>query len=786
MLPAPLPPRLDARLAEWLSRTHGEPTRAQALAGPAVLAGEHVLLSSPTGSGKTLAAFLPILSELGAGPLEDRTYCVYLSPLKALVNDMARNLAAPIEGARLPVRVGVRTGDSTPGERQRLAKRPPHILVTTPESLAILLASPKARASLLGLRFVVVDEIHSVAESKRGSLLALTLERLAAYVGEYQRIGLSATVRPLDEVARFLGGDRDVTILEVEPEGRPVLEVAMPVADPLALPGSRIVETELDLVEREMARSRTLLVFTNTRARAEEMARALRKRHRPEEIEELPALEVEAALPHHGSMSKASRLDVEQRLKEGRVRCVVASSSLELGIHVEHVDRVLLLGSPKGSARALQRIGRSGHLPGGTARATLLVNDPCELPEAHAVQRLVLARRVEDVVIPLAPLDVLMQHLVAVKLELPLTADDAYALTRRAYSYRSLSRADFDAVYQDLPRCPRHEYMQNAGTIPESALLKVFHGERFVGEVEEEFVSSLEEGDVFVLAGRTWVFRKALEARVLVAPARKGEAAVPTWRGEGLAATPLLVDETISVLRHASSVYPWMELQMKWAGHPCPGDQTLVESFPRQSYRAIVFHAYLGRRANDALARALDARLPIEAAPFTQDAPRRPSVTDWGFALFVARGWRPTRKALAGLLADPLEPTLRAWLRESELLKRRYRHVATRALAVRRRPGEGITIRQRHANRLRRELPDEHPITREAYHECLHGSMDLVTAEEWRRDVLHGRAPIRLVDARACGSPLAERILAPFGEWRHAALREHADALGMYDSMISP
>ncbi|HET6405068.1 MAG TPA: DEAD/DEAH box helicase [Candidatus Thermoplasmatota archaeon] len=775
--------RLDPRLAAWLRAAHGEPTAAQALAGPPILAGEHVLLSSPTGSGKTLAAFLPILSRLAQEPLGERTYCVYVSPLKALVNDMARNLARPIEGASLPLRVAVRTGDTTPSERQRLARSPPHILITTPESLALLLASPRSRAHLLGVRHVVVDEIHAIAESKRGAQLALTLERLAAYAGEFQRIGLSATVRPLEEVGRFLGGDRDVHVLEVEPTGRPELEVAMPAEDPMALPGSRLQESELDLVEREMARSRTLIVFTNTRAQAESLARGLKKRHRPDEIEELPPAEVEHVLPHHGSMSKASRLDVEQRLKDGRVRCVVASSSLELGIHVDHVDRVLLLGSPKGSARALQRVGRSGHQPGRTARATLLVRDPCDLPEAHAVQRLVHARRVEDIRIPSAPLDVLLQHLVAMRLELPLGPDAAFALTRRAHSYRSLSRRDFDAALAALPRVPRHEYLQNAGTIPETALLKVYHGDRYVGEVEEEFAARLHEGDVFLLAGRVWRFTGATPARVLVAPARLGEPTLPVWRGEGLAASPLLVEEVKSVLRHGSSEYPWMELQKRWAGHPCL-DETLVESFPRPYHRALVFHAYLGRRANEALARALERRLPPEALSLDPSASRAVA-TDWGFALLVQRAWRPSRAALLRLLAEPIEPTLREWLAGSELLARRFRHVATRALVVRRRDGEGIGMRQRAADRLRQRLLDDHPIVREAYHECLREALDVDAAEEWRRDVVLGRAPLRLVDGRPCGSPLAERILSPPGEGRHAWLRECDDALKMYDSMLS-
>lgn len=759
--------RLDARLARWLQGTHGDLTPAQRAALPPLLAGEHLLLSSPTGSGKTLAAFLPILSALAARTDEDRTLCVYVSPLRALVNDMARNLAAPIGGAGLDVRVAIRTGDTPPGERQRQARRPPHILVTTPESLAILLASPKSRAHLLGVRFVVVDEIHSIAGSKRGAQLMLALERLAAYVGEFQRVGLSATVSPLEDVAAFLGGDRDVAIAEVPPAGAPELEVAMPVEDPLALPAHRLHEHVLDLVEREMARSRTLLAFTNTRAGAERLARELKKRHAPDEIEDATPAQTDLVLPHHGSMSKAARLEVEERLKGGRVRCVVASSSLELGIHVDHVDRVLLLGSPKGSARTLQRIGRSGHMPGRTARATLLVTDPCDLPEAHALQRLVHARRVEDVRIPQAPLDVLLQHLVAARLELPLAPDDLFALTRRARSYRTLSRADFDAALAALPRVPRHEYLQNAGTIPEAALLKVYHDERYIGEVEEEFAALLEEHDVFLLAGRVWRFVRATPLRVMVVPARAGEPALPVWRGEGLGASPLVAEETKSVLRHGSSVYPWMELQERWAGNPA-GEEAIVESFARPMHRAVVFHALLGRRANEALARALEARTGHRAL-----------ATDWGFALLAPRAWRPSRAALQRLLADPLEPTLREWLAESELLKRRFRHVATRALAIRRREGEGIGMRQRHADRLRKWLPADHPIAREAYEECLRDAMDVDAADEWRRDVASGRLPLRLVE-RACGSPLAERILAPPGEERHGALREHADAIAMY------
>ncbi|HUR69305.1 MAG TPA: DEAD/DEAH box helicase [Candidatus Thermoplasmatota archaeon] len=758
---------MDARLASWLARAHGAPTEAQARTAGPLAAGRHLLLSSPTGSGKTLAAFLPILSALAAEPLEERTYCVYVSPLKALVNDMARNLAGPIEGAQLPIRVAVRTGDTSAYRRSRQLRQPPHILITTPESLALLLTSPKARGALLGVRFVVVDEIHSIAESKRGTQLALTLERLAAYAGEFQRVGLSATVRPLAEVAAFLGGDRPVLIVEVQPRGAPELDVVMPAADPLLYPKAALETSVLGLVEREMARSRTLLVFTNTRASAEGLARQLKARHSREDA---PPEEIELVLPHHGSLSRETRHDVEARLKTGRVRCVVASSSLELGIHVDTVDRVLLLDNPKGSARTLQRIGRSGHVPGATARATLVVEDPCELPEAHALARLARERRVEDVRIPYGPLDVLMQHLVASRFELPLGPDALFALTRRAHSYRSLSRPEFDAVYGDLPRMPRFVYMQNAGTIPETSLLKVFHKDTYVGEIEEDFASRLEEDSLFLLAGRAWRYVSAGLARIHVVPAR-GDPSVPIWRGEGLGATTLLAEERCSVLRHAKDDYPWMELQERWAGHPCEG--ALVESFPAGTWgRAVVFHAHLGRRANSALACALALRAESD---FT--------ATDWGFALLRERGWKPSRTALRALFADPLEPSVRKAIQESDLLRRRFRHVAMRALVVRRRQGEGLGRRQKWADRLLRDLPAEHPLVREAYAECLRDAMDVDAADAWRASVADGRLTMKLVDSRPCGSPLAARILAAPGAWRHDDLREHADAIDMYGAI---
>lgn len=777
---------MDARLAAWLTRTHGAPTPAQREAVPLLLDGHHLLVSSPTGSGKTLAAFLAVLTDLARrAPLEDRTYCVYVSPLRALVNDMARSLAAPIEGAQLSIRVAIRTGDTPPAGRQRQRRSPPHVLVTTPESLALLLSSPRAREHLRGLRWVVVDEVHALAGSKRGAQLALTLERLAAFAGEFQRVGLSATVAPLDRVAAFLGGDRPVRTVEVLPEGEPEIEVRMPVADPIGAKDEDVENALLGMVEDAMARCRTTIVFTNTRAQAERMTAKLQERHRGE-VEDAD-VDASHVATHHGSMSKEARLAVEERLKRAQVRCVVASSSLELGIHAEHVERVILLGSPKSAARALQRVGRSGHLPGGTARATLVVTDPADLPEALALQRLVRARRVEEARIPENALDVLQQHLAALRLEDTHATDEAYRLTRRAWPYRELARGAFEDALDALPRVPRMVYLQNAGTIPESGLLKVFHDERYIGEVEEEFAAGLQPDDVFTLAGAAWRYVRATPARVQVAPARGNSPTVPEWRGEGISASPLLAEATLHALlglshgSHASDVTEsaavrFVAEQARVAALP---EGALAETFPTDSgARALVVHAYLGRRANDALARALAYR----------HGNARPLASDWGFALFAPRAWKPTRTAILRFLADPIEPTLREALVGSELLKRRFRHVATRGLLLPRREEESLGQRQLAATMLLGRLlrvDPEHPLLREAREECLRDAMDVDAAEAWRRDVLAGRLPLRLLDRRPCASPLAARILAPPGEARREALRDNADRICYHDGLIA-
>lgn len=813
MLDALAPP-----LAAWMRAAHGGLTPAQEAALPRLLRREHLLLSSPTGSGKTLAAFLGVLDDLARVPPGPGIACVYVSPLRALVHDMARNLAAPLSA--LGLTLAIRTGDTPASERQRQARAPPHIFVTTPESLALLLSSPKAREALVGLRWVVVDEIHALAQTKRGAQLSLALERLdelARREGAPSpvRVGLSATVAPLDRVAAFLGGGREVSVAHVEPPEGPVLDVEMPLPDPIRARDDELEEATLARIVALVEQARASIVFANTRKQAERLAARLRDRFGDaveEEIEEEsvdPEFGAAQALspvaPHHGSMSKESRLVVEERLRRGEIRCVVASSSLELGIHADAIDRVVLVGNPKSASGALQRIGRSGHGPGGQSLATLLVDDPAELAEALATAALVRRREIEEVRIPENALDVLAQHLLAMALDAPRAEDAALALTRRAWPYRTLGVDDLDATLDHLERAglvrrregafearggrARMTYLTHAGAIPESGLMKVLHGERYVGEVEEAFAETLQPHDAFLLAGEAWRLVRADGMRLHVVPARPGSAALPAWRSEGLSASAVVARATQDVFREhclgslgsnvtESALEDFLASQAAFSSVPSP-DEAAFESFPTdEGARALVAHAWLGRRANEALGRALARRVALRL-----EANARSVATDAGFAILAPRSWRPTRATLARLVAEPLERDLLAALEGQDLPARRFRHVAMRGLLLLRREGQPLSIRQRMAGamlrRMRAEEP-EHPLAREAMRETLHDALDLEGAEAWRARVAEGALPIRLLPERPCASPLAARIVAPPGEQRRAFLRDNAERISEY------
>jgi ATP-dependent Lhr-like helicase len=438
--------------AEWFGQALGEPTSAQRRGWSAIRDGRHTLIAAPTGSGKTLAAFLIALDDLltdgFAAPLADAVRVVYVSPLKALSADIHKNLAEPRRGLRRvaeahgltapAITAAVRTGDTPQHERASMLRTPPHILVTTPESLYLLLTAERSREMLRTVRTVIVDEIHAVIGGRRGAHLALSLERLQ-HVAEQpvQRIGLSATQKPIDEVARFLVGARSAPV-EIVDEGhrrRMDLGLELPKSALEAVMSHEVWEEYYERLTDLIRAHRTTLVFVNTRRMAERVARHLSDR-----------LGAEAVTAHHGSLSKEKRLDAEGRLKGGTLQALVATASLELGIDIGHVDLVCQIGSPHRIATILQRVGRSGHTITGTPKGRLFPVSRDDLVECAALLRAIRAGELDRIVSHDAPLDVLTQQVVAEAACTDYSEDDLFALVTRAWPYRDLPRADFDAV----------------------------------------------------------------------------------------------------------------------------------------------------------------------------------------------------------------------------------------------------------------------------------------------------------------------------------------------------
>jgi ATP-dependent Lhr-like helicase len=445
---------------DWFRAEIGEPSAPQRRGWPVIGAGKHTLIAAPTGSGKTLAAFLHAISALyqeGAG-LRDRTQVLYVSPLKALSNDIQKNLQGPLAAIQdreffLPeIRVAVRTGDTPSTERARMLRKPPHILVTTPESLYLLLTSASGQQALKTIKTVIVDEIHALAPSKRGSHLVLSLERLEALAGRFQRIGLSATQKPIEEIACFLGGvGRQVEIVDTGHLRDLDLGVEIPPA-PLTAVCSH--ETWSDLYARMavlVQEHRTTLIFSNTRRLAERLAARLSDR-----------LGTALVGCHHGSMSKERRLSVEDGLKSGRLRVVVATASLELGLDIGEIDLVLQIGSPRAISTFVQRVGRAGHGLGRVPKGRLFPLTLDELVECAALLRAVRAGKMDRLILPDKPLDILAQQLVAACAENAWSEDELYETLTRAWTYRNTTRAEFDQCVR-LHAQGRHALLHRDG-----------------------------------------------------------------------------------------------------------------------------------------------------------------------------------------------------------------------------------------------------------------------------------------------------------------------------------
>lgn len=728
----------------WFERRFGDPTEPQALGWPEIAAGRDVLVSAPTGSGKTLAAFLyaldGLLREALDGKLPAETRVLYVSPLRALSNDVEKNLQGPLaeleEDARAAghpapgIRVLVRTGDTPQSRRQSMTRHPPHVLVTTPESLYLLLTAERGRALLAGVRTVIVDEVHAVARDKRGAHLALSLERLEALARRRpQRIGLSATVNPIEEMARFLVGAERVDrggrarCAVVEAGRRRAFDLALEIPkDELSSVASNDLWRETyDRVAELVKAHRATLVFVNTRRLAERAAHALAER--------LGEGQVAA---HHGSLSRARRLHAEERLKAGTLRAVVATASLELGIDVGDVDLVVQLGSPGALHVGLQRIGRSGHVKGGLPKGRLFPMSRDELVECAAFVRGVRRGRLEVIRVPDAPLDVLAQQLVAEAAAGPIHLDRLFTLARRAWPYRDLSRPAFDAVVDMLSegiatapgrttallhrdavngrvrgrRGARIAALTGGGAIPDTSQYAVVAEPEglTIGQVDEDFAVESLAGDVFLLGNTSWKIRRIEAGLVRVEDAHGAPPGVPFWNAEAPGRSRELSAE-VSELREElerrlddrAAAIRWLaeEGALPEAGArqaveyvaatravlgAVPSQRTLVAErfFDEAGGMQLVVHAPFGARTNRAFGLALRKRFCR-----TFDFELQAAATDEGVLLSLGPQHSfPLESIFEFVSEETLEEVLVQAAIQAPMFQVRWRWNATRALAI--------------------------------------------------------------------------------------------------------
>ena len=575
--------RLSPPVRNWFKDKFPDFTEPQKLAIPRILNGEHLLLCSPTGSGKTLTAFLSIIDDLVRrsldGSLESKSIqCVYISPIKALANDIQKNLIGPLTEIRekyLPgrakeIKVGLRTGDTPQKERQRMLRNPPHILITTPESLGLALASKHFRPLLNNLKWMIIDEMHSLVPTKRGTHLSLSLALMDNVIeSDVQRIGISATMEPLDAVAEFLVASdsresdtepQKIAIAKVSGARRLDLDIILPTPRFSSSPVKEILEHNVDRIKEIVEAHTTTLVFVNTRQMTETV------------VQKLKIIGTEGVEGHHGSMDKAIRLDVEQRLKNGLLRCVVSSSSLEMGIDIGSVDCVVQVGSPGSIATGLQRIGRAGHQVGGLPRARILPTSPQDLLEVVALQNGILRGSMDLLKFPQNGLDVLAQFLIGLSIIKEWDIDDGYELVTAAWPYRNLPYDDYIEVLDLLEeerrvwvdweenRFGKRGYAQmiyytNIGTIaPDNNYLVFTSDGTMVGQLSSGFVASMRNGDVFLLGGSTYRVSSVQGTRVNVTSATGYRPTIPSWAGEANSRSNELSYEVLDILEQAATM----------------------------------------------------------------------------------------------------------------------------------------------------------------------------------------------------------------------------------------
>ena len=794
---------LDPLVKEWFFTRFKDFSLTQMYGVLPIFERKNILVSAPTGGTKTLTAFLSILNYLVSlsrkNELENRVYAVYCSPLKALTNDIYVNLIRPLEEIQeladkkeiklQKIIVGLRTGDTTVAERAKMAKKIPHILVTTPESLAIMINSPKFSEKLSLVEFMIIDEIHSLAENKRGVHLNLTIERLQELSKiEMARIGLSATVAPLDKIANYLvGTGRMCWIADVPMVKTLDLKVLSPVDDFLNTTSEELNKNLYELIDKLVEEHKTTLIFTNTRSATERVVNNLKEKF-PKYVENIGA--------HHSSLSKEHRFQIEDALRQGKLRVVVSSTSLELGIDIGFIDLVILLGSPKSVSRAMQRIGRAGHQLHETAKGRFIVQDKDDLVECSIILKNAKEKKIDRVHIPENCLDVLAQHIYGMAIARIWNADEVYNLIKKSYCYRNLSKQDFFSVVSYLSgeyelaarnvyakiwydsekreigkkgKLARVIYMTNIGTIPDESFVNVVLNGEKIGAIDESFLERMKKGDIFVLGGSKYMFMytKGMQAYVQSAVGKKPT--IPSWFSEML---PLSFDSALSIQRFrkllseklegnaslaktgsaiskkspdeikgwikeyvfvndktAEAIYNYFSDQNEFSLIPHE-TRILVEAY-RTDRDYLVFHSLFGRRVNDALSRAVAYVVALNRGRDVEIG-----INDNGFFISGKElDLDKVQKVFEKLDSENLVKVLDDAVVKTEVLKRRFRHCASRGLMILRNyKGKVKSVgRQQMSSHFLlaaiNKKTKDFPILKEARREVLEDLMDIESAK---------------------------------------------------------
>jgi len=792
---------LDPLIKEWFFSRFKEFSEPQLYGVMPIWERNNILISAPTGGTKTLTCFLAILNYLVTlarkNELEEKVYAVYVSPLKALNNDIEKNLKEPLAEIQKiaeknkvklqEIRVIVRTGDTTIKEKQKMLKKSPHILITTPESLALSINAPKFADKLKSLEFLILDEIHALANNKRGVHLSLSVERLVnESIIQPVRIGLSATVAPLEEVAAFLVGYeaekiKDCLIANVQFIKKTDLAVLCPVANLIDTTAEQQQRGLYNLLDQLIQEHKTTLIFTNTRSATERVINHLKERFPTRYLDDIGA--------HHSSLSKESRFNIEERLRQGKLKVVVTSTSLELGIDIGYVDLVILLGSPKSVARALQRTGRAGHRLHETSNGKFVILDRDDLVECAVILKECKENKIDSIQIPKNCLDVLAQHIYGMAINNQWHVANMLKVIRKSYCYHELSTEDFYSVISYLSgeyelearnvyakiwydsntgmigkrgKLARMIYMTNIGVIPDESFVNVVIAipydlkDQKIGTIDEGFLERLKKNDVFVLGGHKYQFMYAKGMNIYVNASVVRSPTIPSWFSEML---PLSFDLALAIQKFrkllaemfesnkkedeikefiknyvyvdenaVKSIYNYFYQQHKYAKIPHL-NRILVEHWSDQGKHYAVFHSLFGRRVNDALSRALAYCIGRFGGRDIELG-----INDNGF-YFASNEPMQIDRALKTLNSKNIQEIIEEAIVKTEIFKRRFRHCAARSLMILRNyKGRTKSVgRQQMSSHFllaaSQKASKDFPILKEAKREILEDLMDIKNAK---------------------------------------------------------